>query len=127
MLLASGLPAVLCLIPLAALAMALRSENRREDSLAAFRLICFRCGCLAGILSSLATANCWAEPFPLVQKLDGSLSIDLLEWAFAVAFGLALLSFILSFFGRGWPRGAAVARSLALIPLAFGAMLQNAV
>jgi hypothetical protein len=80
----------------------------------------FRFGLQFGVLCWLITMNCWIDPFPLVSTRDGY-SNKLLDWALYSAFTMGLLTLILAFFGRGWPRALLFASNLLLFAMLFGA------
>jgi hypothetical protein len=122
-----GVPLMLCLLALAAVAASWRLQSRNNTTLSNRQLFLFRSGAILGALGLFVTATCFVDLFPLTRHSDGSLSISWLDRAWSAAFILAFASAGLAMFGRGKARILLVASQVFSILLTCASLLQNGV
>jgi hypothetical protein len=118
--------ALLSLVPLALTYPAWSFQRKLNPSLSRARLLLFRCGLLMSVLSAIAVASSWFNPFPLILDSQGVLQIRN-SILFDTGLFASLLTIALAILGRGTARLLLAGSGFLLVIVAYGALLSNEV
>lgn len=116
---------VLSFLPMLLTFLAWRFERSARLPLSGVRKRVFECGLLVSILTSVLTACSWFNPFPLLADGRGGYSDARNFQLQTSALCAAVVAVILGFFGRGRPRLLMICNGVALLVLAYFALLSN--